>query len=164
MHLACSTFKLALALVLGLILHGIASSQPPANKTTPSGLSLEVPSPQVLFRVQSEADWQRELRETAGKVLFPPDAQPTPKAANFAETTPVSILTVPSGRICFHSLYFQDVRTERHMKSWGIVEPLRSALLFYAKGVALPATMLAVPPFRFQCWDYPVFQSIEHER
>lgn len=116
-------------------------------------ISLELPTADQLFRLQSEGALRQEISSAASKVLFPADAHPEPKLVCFSDT-PGGTALVPSSKVCFMTLYFQDVRTERELRSCGILEPARSAFLFYAKGLAFPALVLCTPPRRYQCWDY----------
>src|SRR5206468_4144119 len=93
------------------------------------------------------------------KVEFPLDAQPSAKRIDLTQTPPAQLVTVPMARVCYHPLYYQDVRTERCLQSWGAVEPLHSAFLFYGKTLILPVMVVAVPPCQYRCWNYPFVPS-----
>ena len=134
---------------------------PPAS---PEEYFLEMPTPLQLFRIQSEHSVRVEIREKgkqkgAKDVQFPPDALAAPKIVDLICVPPAQMVMLPPARICFHPLYFQDKRTERDVKSTGIIEPLRSTIHFYGKVIALPGLMVAVPPWRMQCWNYPFYPN-----
>jgi hypothetical protein len=121
---------------------------------------LRMPSPERLFTIRSEAQARVEIREAALKrgvtsVAFPADANPPAIIADPYACRPAMVCPVPLARICYHPLYFQDIRAERDARSCGVVEPFREAFLFYGKSLILPEMMVVVPPWRYRCWDYP---------
>jgi hypothetical protein len=135
-------------------------SQDAAKKIPQADYSLDLPSPERLFHIRSEEGARQEIREAAmkrgvKKVEFPLDAKPLPVIFDVTQTTPPHVLTVPLAQVCYGTLYYQDIRTERYGQSWGVVEPLRSAFLFYGKTLILPGMLVAVPPCRIHCWNYP---------
>jgi len=147
-----------LTLVLGFV--EPALSQEPAKNIPHDDYSLQLPGADRLFRIQSEVDARKEIRDAAllrgeKKLAFPLDAQPLPKPVDITQTTPAQIVMLPMGRVCYRPLYYQDVRTQRYLQSWGVIEPLRSAFLFYGKTLILPGMLVAVPPWQYRCWDYP---------
>jgi hypothetical protein len=122
--------------------------------------SLELPKADELFQVHSEQELKRKIEDDARqrgvkKTEFPDNARLVAKEFDFSTFFSIHSMTMPTGVICYRPLYFQDTSRERGLRSWSIVEPLREALLFYGEGVTLPARMVVVRPWQFQCWNYP---------
>src|SRR2546422_145369 len=90
--------------------HGTREKDPLAEE-----FGLMPPTPDQLFRVQSEQGLKERLRQEMPKVKnvdFPRDAV---LAAPSADLTPFpeQIAFTVSGAICYRQLYFEDKRTER---------------------------------------------------
>lgn len=161
MMLASRWFALAAwLLAMGFATPERLFAQDPVKVIPPDEYSLDLPAADKLFRIRSEADARQEIRAAATargveKVEFPADAKLVARVIDPASAGPVQILTVPLGRVCYNTLYYQDILTERDGESCGVVEPLRSAFLFYGKTLLLPGMLVAAPPWQYRCWDYP---------
>lgn len=137
-----------------------ADDMPPPKKRPPDDFSLDLPRPETLFQVRSEATIRDEIRADAKlrgikKTEFPQDANPVATVADLAQLYTPRTMAAPSGVVCFRTLYFQDISRERDLKSWRVGEPLREVLGFFGVAASLPVLGLAAPPWRYQCWHYP---------
>ncbi len=156
----------ACILPIGLVCAIYAGPVPPAAAQTPlakksatQDFSLDMPRPDQLFRSQSEEQLRDEIRTAnfargVKKVQFPPTFEPIPPVGKHLTSNSPNSIDRPVTRVCFNTLYYEDVRTEREVRSCGCVEPLRSAFLFYGKTLALPMLMLHTWPCEYQCVDY----------
>jgi hypothetical protein len=142
--------------VLGLVLAGSARSsgqtaQKPAAPSDAEDFSLELPNRDKLFRPESEAEARDRIRATAAqaklKVAFPTDSLAAYARDPSLENKPWQTVTYPECITGYHRTYFEDPRTELCLRSLGFVEPIRSALFFYAKVIALPARLVCLPVF-----------------
>jgi hypothetical protein len=120
-------------------------------------LGLVPPSPQVLFRTESEAAFLERLRvEGLQKKItlsFPKDSNPP------LPPMPVLVRSLPSPQVaayvpslvCHSPLYFEARNTERY--GWYVpgLQPVLSAGKFYLDTLLLPERLVTSPPWTRQC-------------
>jgi hypothetical protein len=115
--------------------------------------SLRPPTPEQLFRPESEAAWRARIAEEAARrglrVEFPRDA-PFDRTAGPAPGCPCfppGVAIAAPDAVCYQPLYFEDRNTERY--GWRVpgVQPLLSAGRFYFDVLALPYHLVELPPW-----------------
>ena len=133
-----------------------SSTQPPTKDSPGDDYSLEMPTAKQLFRLESEAEAQQSIRRDAfarkiKNVEFP--RNPPPLLVIDKVQRPYQVIFQESTLMCFRRTIFQDNRTEREGLSCGVLEPFRSATLFYGRALSLPVLVLIARPGQFQCWE-----------
>jgi hypothetical protein len=145
---------------------GSQTAQPPRIDSSRQGgpeayvpsIRLDVPGPQALFRLESEAELRERMRQEArqreeGKQLYFPDE----RIVLTSEKTPAARLWPPLAEVVeptavgFRKLYFHQINFERYGWSLGIFQPAISTGLFYFDFLTMPL-QIAVNPCR--CYEY----------
>jgi hypothetical protein len=153
-----------LALLTLLTGRTAVEAQVPAGPKPPEPLELqiqlELPSRDQLFRPESEATSHARVREEAlrqhAKLEYPPDAPLPPGAAPGCRSVPPQVATVVPDVVCYHRLYFEQIRTERYACRVPGLQPVLSAGRFYFDCLLLPARVVLHPPWTRECnTDYP---------
>jgi hypothetical protein len=140
------------------VAHPVTAAQPPGAMTDDE-FSLELPTPANLFRVESEAQALEKIRQLAikkqiKKIEFPEGAKPGMIVSPSLVHRPAQEALYPANVVCFRTLYFEDRRTEWYLQSCGVLEPFRSAFLFYGQALTLPVRAALVPPWRYECRNH----------
>jgi hypothetical protein len=119
-------------------------------------LGLVPPSPDTLFRADSESQYEERLRKEALeqniKLVFPSDRQPAqPALVVIPRPLPPQEAVCPAVPVCHHPLYFDDPMTERYGWHVPYLQPAISAGRFWLDTLILPCRMLVHEPWEWQC-------------
>jgi hypothetical protein len=141
-------------------------SPAPAPKQAPAGdraaeqflstLRLAPPSPDELFRLESEKALRQRLQKEAQanpdlpRPVFPPDRPQEPDVIN-PRTWPWYTRFVEPNYLCHGRLYFQQVQAERYGRDFGVMVPVLSTGIFYFDTAALPVRLLGWPCAPYEC-------------
>jgi hypothetical protein len=131
---------------------------PPPGGRGPDALArelqipLDLPTPERVFRVESEAALRERIRQEARqrneRAEFPREVTLVPPGQAYAgRLWPLQSTTVVPHAVCYNPLYFEDLNTERYGWSVCVFQPLISTGKFYADVVALPYKMGVTPPW-----------------
>jgi hypothetical protein len=135
------------------------SAQPslPKNKPVqaePEENPFAPPTPDELFRADSEARFKERIRQAAAakrlKTLFPTEAVAKVDVEPERIASPLLAQYVPIF-VCYQPLYFEDKNTERYGWYVPYVQPLLSTGRFYLKTAVLPFSILRQPPCTYEC-------------
>ena len=131
---------------------------PPQPKDSPLDIELGLvpPSPDTLFRADSQTTFEERLRKEALhqniKLVFPSDRQPPQQPlVAIPRSLPPQEAVCPSAPVCHHPLYFDDPMTERYGWYVPYLQPAISAGKFWVDTLILPCKMLAQEPWAWQC-------------
>jgi hypothetical protein len=121
--------------------------------------SLEMPTPEQLFRPESEAKARERIRRFAAQkkikeIEFPSDAKVAHAIDPLFLNRPAQVITHPANVVCFRTLYFEDPKTEISLRLWGILEPCREAWRFYGLAITVPVRLILMPPWKVHCRNY----------
>jgi hypothetical protein len=122
----------------------------------PPKIQLEIPGPEVLFRLESEdALLQRmtqEARQRKKIISFPDTALylGEPLVAGPRPWQPLAEIVEPS-YLPFRRLYFQEINAQRYGWDHGWIHPVVSAGIFYFQFLTLPWQLVAEPR---RCYEY----------
>lgn len=120
------------------------------------GIQLEPPSPDQLFRPESEAAFRGRLRQELERrgipAPFPGEVGPAPPAPLQESRcfAPQAAMEVP-GVVCYHPLYFEDPNAERYGWSLGLLQPAVSTGKFYFNTLMLPWHLAVMPCWTWEC-------------
>ena len=122
----------------------------------PDEFGLLPPTPEQLFRVQSEQAMKKRLRQDLPQVKnvdFPKEGPPLPAGSDPDLTMfPAHVFVSPNaGQVCYRPLYFEDAGTDRFGDYVPCLQPLISAKRFYMDLLSLPCRMWLAPPWTFEC-------------
>lgn len=122
------------------------------------GIRLIPPTPEQLSRLESEARLRERIRKEA---LANPQAKlPTPV---FPEEPPSAAVVAPArmwpwytkrvepNYLCYDRLYFQQIPFERYGRTFGPMQPLVSAGIFYYDVLAFPLRAMFWPCQPYEC-------------
>jgi hypothetical protein len=119
-------------------------------------IPLNPPTPEQLFRLQSEAQLLEEIRaegrQRGIKVVFPTGATADSGPVRFPPRPNPPAWTGPLAvPVCYHPLYFEDRCSERY--GWCVhgLQPVISAGAFYLDVLALPYNVVRHPPCSLEC-------------
>jgi hypothetical protein len=131
---------------------------PPQPNVSPLDIELGLvpPSPDTLFRTESESEYVERLRKEALqqniKLIFPGDGKPLqPPVVAIPRPLPPQEAVCPSAPVCHHPLYFDDPMTERYGWYVPYLQPAISAGKFWVDTLILPCKMVAQEPWGWQC-------------
>ncbi|MCS7015187.1 MAG: hypothetical protein NZM42_03585 [Gemmatales bacterium] len=104
---------------------------------------LEVPTPERLFRLESERELRERLRQEqrdqGARATFPADVAVAPPGVTYqGRAWPRFVNTIPTSVTAYQPLYFEDKNVERYGWDAGIFQPLLSAGKFYLDVALLP--------------------------
>jgi hypothetical protein len=134
---------------------------PPAADEEARGefyIPLDLPGPERLFRLDSEADLQERIRQEGikrdpnEKTVFP--EEPILSREVYRGRGPLwkpSDTIVEPNYTCYGRLYFQDINAERYGWDLGILQPVISGTLFYVDGMLYPYRCGAEPCRKHDC-------------
>jgi hypothetical protein len=118
---------------------------PPPKEIPPP--TLEAPSPERVFRLESEASlYERMAREASEgkdplamryKIEFP-HYPPSPPPGILVRRWPSQAEVVEPAYVCYGRLYFEQINAERYGWDLGIIHPLVSAGKFFTDVALLP--------------------------
>jgi hypothetical protein len=142
-----------------------ASPQPPQSPgASPPGygpldveLGLVPPSPQLLFRPETEAAYFERLRLEAAQqnitLVFPKDTSPAvpPAPVLVRSLAPPQCAAFVPTLICHRPLYFEDRIVSRYGWHFPCLQPDLSTARFYLDTLLLPANLIRHPPWGWQC-------------
>lgn len=116
---------------------------------------LEVPGPERLFRLESEAQLRerirQEQRDHGSRAIFPADVPiAAPGMSYQGRDWPRLVSTIPASVTRYHPLYFEDKNVERYGWDAGIFQPFLSAGKFYLDLALLPYHLGAQPPWSLE--------------
>jgi hypothetical protein len=149
-------------LVLTLFLGARSRAEGPDKAPADGEPLLELPRPEQLFRVESEAEFRRRLRAEGRRrqvqVEFPRDDGVAPGAATGpGRALPPQVGFLAPSYVCYQPLYFEDKNSERYGWTVPLAQPLISAGKFYLDTLLLPCHLVAQPPCTCECnTGYPL--------
>lgn len=119
-------------------------------------IEMEIPSPDRLFRAESEATVLECIRRSGAQrkitVEFPADAPPENGAGGpHAGPMPPEAARLVSSVVCYQPLYFEDKNTERYGWYVPLFQPVISTEKFYFQTLLLPYHLLMQPPCTCEC-------------
>jgi hypothetical protein len=115
------------------------------------------PSPEQLFRAESEATQRRRMIEEARQAkapppLFPPAApRPAPYAGRFWAHT---VAYAEPSYVCYGRLYFEQINAERYGWDLGPIHPLVSLGKFYWDVLTFPYHLATDPCRCYECSNH----------
>jgi hypothetical protein len=113
-------------------------------------IRFDPPTPDVLFRLESEASYLQRLR-LQKRVERKPDLEvPAEKAIGgsiLARTFLPRQATLFPSYVVYHPLYFQQINAERYGWELGVFQPLVSTAQFYGDVLMLPYKVATTPPW-----------------
>jgi hypothetical protein len=133
----------------------VRQQQMPSGDGGETHPALDPPSPDKLFRLDSERNLRERMRQEAlsraepSRIVFP-EEPPVSKERYFGRRFPRMIEQVEPGYVVYKRLLFEQKNAERYGWSYGPLSPVISAAVFY-KDVALLPYHLATRPF--QQWE-----------
>jgi hypothetical protein len=106
-------------------------------------IQLEPPSPQRLFRLDSETALQERMRQEALQRPSPdriefPNYKPLTTDKFVGRQWPGQTMTIEPAYTCYQKLLFENLNVDRYGWDLGIVGPFESAFHFYKDVVLLP--------------------------
>jgi hypothetical protein len=119
----------------------------------PFELRLDVPGPEVLFRLESEEDLRRRIRqEKNGKRVEFPDSRIVLTKNPFTgrHDWPLMEETVEPYYTVYRRLYFEQMNAERYGWDFGFWHPLIATVTFYWDFATLPFQFVAEPCRRYE--------------
>ncbi|HYT92957.1 MAG TPA: hypothetical protein VEL76_29840 [Gemmataceae bacterium] len=143
--LACMLFG------AGILLRANAASaqegpkQPDAKQIIP----MKEPSPDQLFRAESEATWRQRVIDEARRAgtkrlpVFPPDKEV--KEPFLPRVWPHMVAYVEPSYVCYGRLLFEQINAERYGWDFGPISPLVSMAKFYYDVLSLPYNLATDP-------------------
>lgn len=116
---------------------------------------LEVPTPERLFRLESEQAlrerMRQEQRDQGARAVFPSDVPIAPPGVTYqGRAWPRFVSTIPASVTAYNPLYFEDKNVERYGWDAGIFQPALSAGKFYLDLVMLPYNIGAQWPWSLE--------------
>ncbi|MCS7166326.1 MAG: hypothetical protein RMI91_02280 [Gemmatales bacterium] len=116
---------------------------------------LEVPTPERLFRLESEQEFRERLRQEQrdqeARATFPADVPVAPPGVTYqGRAWPRLVSTIPAPITAYQPLYFEDKNVERYGWDAGIFQPLLSAGKFYLDVALLPYNLGAQWPWSLE--------------
>jgi hypothetical protein len=127
----------------------------PSSTGEESVPALDPPSPDKLFRLDSERNLRERMRQEAlsraepSRIVFP-EEPPVSKERYFGRRYPRMIEQVEPGYVVYKRLLFEQKNAERYGWSYGPLHPLIATAIFY-KDMALLPYHIATRPF--QQWE-----------
>lgn len=135
----------------------LVAVQPPykAKQPAPDGFTIrvDVPGPETLFRLESEAEMRRRMRqENKGQKLEFPDTRIILSKTPFMERNwdPQEEVVEPY-YTAYRRLYFEQINAERYGWDFGYLHPLIALGTFYFDFATLPFQLIAEP---CRCYEY----------
>jgi hypothetical protein len=128
----------------------------PAAEGDAAVLRLQLPRPDRLFRVESEALLKermiREARQAREpyEITFPDEPVVSRQVYAGRDWQPL-VEVIEPGYVCYRRLYFEQINTERYGRNIGCLQPLLSAGIFYLDVVTLPYHMGTELCRRYEC-------------
>jgi hypothetical protein len=116
-------------------------------------IELNPPTPERLFRLESEQDLKNRIYEElkdVRKVEFPPEEAAKPSSQLPPRIWPFLTSTVEPSYVCYKRLWFEQRNTERYGWDFGVLEPVIGTGIFYTDLAVLPLHWAANP---FRCFD-----------
>ena len=128
------------------------SKRPTSQDGAPAYLRLEVPGPEVLFRLESEAEMRRRIRqERKGQRVEFPDSRIILSKTPFAPRDwDVMEEAVEPYYSVYRRLYFEQINAERYGWDYGFFAPLIAVGTFYFDFATLPFQLIAEPCRRYE--------------
>ncbi|GBD36544.1 hypothetical protein HRbin36_01669 [bacterium HR36] len=131
------------------------SEKPKLSPSTTYVEPLEVPTPERLFRLESERELydriRQEQRDQGARATFPGDVAVAPPGVTYqGRAWPRFVNTIPTSVSAYQPLYFEDKNVERYGWDAGIFQPLLSAGKFYLDLALLPYNLGAQPPWSLE--------------
>jgi hypothetical protein len=119
------------------------------SRTAEYQIQLQVPGPERVFRVESEAALRerirQEFRQRDERAEFPPDVR-LEETAPLARSFPPHVAGLVPSLACYQPLYFEDLNSERYGWDAVVYQPFLSTALFYADLAILPYKMTVHHP------------------
>ena len=104
-------------------------------------LPLKPPSPEELFRAESEAKFLRRVVTAStpkgGKAIFPAEVPPLPPTEEVRQA-PLVTAFYNSTPVCYQPLYFENKNSERYGRTVPGLQPLIATGRFYLRTALLP--------------------------
>jgi hypothetical protein len=125
----------------------------------PPLIRLEIPSSQVLFRLESEAAMRERIRQearqrgTARTLEFPNELVDLSGPAHDERFWRTQVEVVEPNYLGYGCLYFQQINAERYGWDLGQLHPLFSTSIFAWDFVTFPVRFLLIEPFRRYEYD-----------
>jgi hypothetical protein len=121
-------------------------------------LGLLPPTPEELFRAESESQFRNRLRQEAQAqkkpLTFPREPLfSQPPATALVRPMPAQVAASVPGVVCHPPLYFGDHAAERYGWFVPCVQPVLSTGAFYVDTLLLPYRMVVRPPWTCECGD-----------
>jgi hypothetical protein len=121
-------------------------------------LGLVPPTPDILFRAGSEAEFRERLQKEAQqqkiKLAFPAESSfARPFGTGLVRLLPASAATSVSGLVCHQPLYFEERATEWYGCYVPWLQPAISTGAFYLDTLSLPIHLLWQAPWTWECDD-----------
>jgi hypothetical protein len=135
-------------LCAGALLRG-TPAHAQAFKTLPDAseaISTKPPSPDVLFRVESEAAWRKRMvaeanQRKASAPIFPPE--PVPESPFAGRAWPRQAVFAEPSYVCYGHLLFEQINAERYGWDLGPIHMLVSPAIFFLDVAVLPYNLAA---------------------
>jgi hypothetical protein len=145
------------ALLRGGSAHAQAQGAGQGYKSLPDvsqAINVKEPTPDQLFRLQSEAAWRQRLAAEDRKAgrpapIFPPEAPPSGPFVG-RSWGPQTVFVEPS-YVCYGRLLFEQINAERYGWDLGPIHPLVATAKFYADVAVLPYKLATHPCCPCEC-------------
>jgi hypothetical protein len=117
-------------------------------------IRVQPPSPDQLFRVESEATLRERMRQEARSTnapqpFFPPEPPPEPYFAG--RSWPHRVALAEPSYVCYGRLLFEQINGERYGWDLGALHPLVSLGVFYLDVATLPYHLATEPCRCYEC-------------
>lgn len=128
----------------------------PSQREIAETLSFDLPGPEKLFRLRSDAALREQIRQEArsrnvkGKIEFPEDLVLTDDVYQ-GRMWPRLVEVVEPYYVCYRRTYFDQINFERYGWDFGIVQPVVCAGKFYWDVFWLPYHVGTEPLRHFEC-------------
>lgn len=119
-------------------------------------IQLSPPSPDRLFKLESERMWRERLRQEArqrvppDRIVFPEEVVLTTETYQ-PRTWPTMAMTVEPYWVAYEKLLFEQKNAERYGWDLGPIHPVVSAAIFFGDFITLPYHMAEDP---LRCYEY----------
>jgi hypothetical protein len=128
--------------------------RPVGEEYSSDSLPLDPPSPDRLFKLESEPELKERMRQRSmerGERIIFPSAPIISKELYMPRQFALSVEVVEPNYLCHKRLLFEDINSERYGWDLGVIQPLVSVGHFYKDLVLLPYHAFTRPCDCFEC-------------